>query len=192
MVKIKTYSFMLWYLKYLKEREMGMKGTGSITLRDEIYLNDAYKISDWLENEEITRFLSEGKDIGKEIRRTIMYTTCPVVTHLFCLNGNFYMIDLNDKSIGYLKLVPKGNGCEIVIVIGDSTMWNMGYGHKALKEALMEAFFKQRYESIVAKIMHGNNRSKRLFEKCGFEVSKITESLTNLELKISGFLKKVA
>ena len=43
----------------------------TVTLDDEIFLEDAYKIADWLENDVVTRYISEGKGVGREIKRTI-------------------------------------------------------------------------------------------------------------------------
>ena len=71
-----------------------------IELDDEIFLNDAYLMADWLENEEITRYITEGQDISQELRSFLRYTTCPILTHMFCNGGNFYMIKLNGRSIG--------------------------------------------------------------------------------------------
>lgn len=169
-----------------------MERLGIIELMDEIYLEDAYKIADWLENEEITQFLSEGKDISHEIRQALRYYTCPIVTHLFASNGNFYMIKLNGRSIGYLKLIPKPIGCEIVIVIGEKSMWNKGFGTKALNRALKEAFFEYRYEAVSAKIMFQNKASKHIFEKEGFNFLKKGNTCDILQIKLEEYLKKAA
>lgn len=165
---------------------------GNIGLRDEIYLEDAYKMADWLDNEDITKYLTEGSEISKEIRRTIKYMTCPIVTHLFCTGGNFYMITLDSRTIGYLKLVTKGKGCEVVIVIGDTNMWNHGFGTKALNLAMYEAFINLRYEFITAKIMFENASSRHLFEKQGFDYKQKGESCHILEMDLSQYLKKAA
>ncbi len=164
----------------------------TVTLDDEIFLEDAYKIADWLENDVVTRYISEGKGVGREIKRTIQYTTCPIVTHLFCNGGNFYMIKHNGRSVGYLKLVAKGDDCEIVLVIGDDGMWNRGIGTKALNLAAEEAFFRLRYEKIIAKIMEGNDSSRHIFEKAGYLYKKTSNEHHILEMDVMAFLKKAA
>ncbi len=164
-----------------------------IELDDEIFLKDAYQIADWLENEEITRYISEGRDISQEIRASLRYTTCPIVTHLFCNGGNFYLIKHNGRSIGYLKLVDKGAGqAEIVVVIGDSDMWNQGFGTKAVRLALGECFLRLRYETLVAKIMPGNDGSHHVFQKVGFERQAIAGKTAVYRLKLDQYLKLAA
>lgn len=163
-----------------------------VTLDEEIFLQDAYKISDWLDNENVTRFISEGPGVGKQIRDAIKYMTCPVVTHLFCTGGNFYIIKNNGRSVGYLKLVQKGNDCEIVIVIGDENIWNMGIGTKALKLAADEAFFKFRYDRMIAKIMDGNIGSEKIFNKIGFTKTDYRNRHSIYEMDVMTFLKKAA
>lgn len=141
----------------------------TIELDDEIFLNDAYLMADWLEQEEITRYITEGQDISREIRSFLRYTTCPILTHMFCNGGNFYMIKHNGRSIGYLKLVDKGNRqAEIVIVIGDPHMWNKGFGTRAVRLALHECFLTLRYEELTARILPGNEGSHHVFQKLGF------------------------
>ncbi len=181
---------MLWYLGMIFKGAIFLNSI--ITLEDEIFLEDAYKISDWLENDHVTKYISEGSGIGREIKKTIQYTTCPIVTHLFCNGGNFYMIKHNGRSVGYLKLIKKEADCEIVIVIGDDRMWNMGIGTKALKLAANEAFFNLRYEKMIAKIKEGNEGSKHIFEKTGFTVKEVRNSHHILEMEVMEFLKKAA
>lgn len=169
-----------------------MEKKGNIELRDEIYLEDAYKIAEWLDNEKITEYLTEGSEISREIRNTVKYNTCPVITHLFCSGGNFYMILNNGRPIGDLKLIRKGSGCEVVIVIGDTAMWNRGYGTEALKLALSEAFFRLRYDSVTAKIMFGNDSSSHIFEKAGFAPFESGKTCSVLKLRMEEFLKAAA
>lgn len=164
-----------------------------IELDDEIFLKDAYLMADWLDNEEITRYISEGKDISREIRASLRYTTCPIVTHLFCSGGNFYMIKANGRSIGYLKLVDKGNAqAEIVVVIGDAAMWNQGFGTRAVELALQECFLKLRYERLVAKIMPGNEGSHHVFRKAGFARIESATSTACYALELDQYLRLAA
>lgn len=169
-----------------------MERVGHITLREEVFLKDAYEIADWLENEEVTRYLTEGNETSREIRRSLMYTSCPVVTHMFCSSGKFFIIDMNGKAIGYSRLIPKSTGYEVVIVIGNQNMWNKGYGQKVLNEIMKEAFFNLRSEMIIAKIKHGNEHSRHLFEKFGFSVVHKSESCSVLNMRIEEFMKKAA
>lgn len=164
-----------------------------IELDDEIFLNDAYLMADWLDNEEITQYISEGHEISNEIRAALRYTTCPIVTHMFCSGGNFYLIKHNGRSIGYLKLVDKGNRlAEIVIVIGDKEMWNRGYGTRAVELALQECFFRLRYETLQANIMPGNEGSHHLFRKLGFTEETAKSGVARYLMKLEQYLKRAA
>ena len=164
-----------------------------IELDDEIFLNDAYLMADWLENEEITQYITEGQDISQELRSFLRYTTCPILTHMFCNGGNFYMIKLNGRSIGYLKLVDQGHGqAEIVIVIGDTTMWNHGFGTKAVKRAMEECFFNLRYERLIANILPGNQGSHHVFQKIGFKKMKSTTTTARYLMDLNQYLKLAA
>ena len=162
-------------------------------LDDEIFLNDAYLMADWLEHEDITRFISEGPEISNKIRSFLQYTTCPIVTHMFCNGGNFYMVKQNGRSIGYLKLVDKGNRvAEIVVVIGDEAMWNKGFGTAAVKLAMQECFFRLRYERLSAVIRHGNEGSHHVFSKAGFTVDCTLNSSIRYVLELDQYLKLAA
>ncbi|PKK40463.1 hypothetical protein ABB02_00247 [Clostridiaceae bacterium JG1575] len=164
-----------------------------IELDDEIFLKDAYLMAEWLEQERITRFISEGEDISDKIRKSLRYTSCPIVTHLFCNGGNFYMIKHNGRSIGYLKLVDKGNRkAEIVVVIGDRAMWNKGFGTEAVRLAMNECFFRLRYESLMAKIMVGNEGSHHVFQKVGFHYDGEIRGLSIYSMKLDSFLALAA
>lgn len=164
-----------------------------IELDDEIFLNDAYLMADWLENEDITRFISEGNEISAEIRASLRYTTCPIVTHMFCNGGNFYMVKHNGRSIGYLKLIDKGNRiAEIVVVIGDEAMWNQGFGTQAVKLAMAECFFNLRYESMTAVIRYENEGSHHVFRKAGFKAVRTLEASVRYLLELDQYLKLAA
>lgn len=164
-----------------------------IELDDEIFLNDAYSIADWLDNDEITRYISEGSEISQEIRAALRYTTCPIVTHLFCSNGNFYMVKHNGRSIGYLKLINKDNGqAELVVVIGDPMMWNKGFGTRAVELALKECFFRLRYRRLIAKIMTGNEGSHHVFRKAGFILTAQTERICAYSMELDHYLALAA
>ena len=169
-----------------------MERVGQIALREEVFLNDAFEMADWLDNEAVTKYLSEGSETARAIRQKFLYKSSPIVTHIFNMGGKFYIIDLNGKAIGYSKLVPKENGCEIVVVIGNEKMWNKGYGRKVLDKVMQEAFFTYRYETVTAKIMNGNDHSLHLFEKFGFTYEKTLNTCLLLKMNVEDYLKKAA
>ncbi|WP_312654445.1 GNAT family N-acetyltransferase [Proteiniclasticum sp.] len=163
-----------------------------ITLRQDIFSKDALKIADWLDDHEIIEHLNEHGETGNHIRALVKKTTLPVFNQVFNQRGAFYLICLKEESIGYVKFIPKKSGHEIVITIGKKELWGKGYGRKALKKALNEAFFILRYKKIDAKIKAQNIRSLCLFEHIGFDGTKVREDLHHLSMDIDTYLKKAA
>lgn len=163
-----------------------------ITLRQDIYENDALKIASWLDDGEITSFLNEEENISKRIRRLVDTSRMPVYNQVFNQKGLFYLICLQDDPIGYVKFISQAKGHEIVITIGEKTLWGQGYGKIALTKALSEAFFAQRFQKITAKIKLMNERSLSLFTHLGFDEVKSQEEILHLKMDLDTFLKKAA
>ena len=104
-------------------------GNKSVQLRQEVYRSDAWKIIDWLEDDEVSRYLNEDQNVTESIRQVINRVNLPILTPLFNQQGSFFIITLNEEEpIGFLKLVPKSESVEIVIVIGDKEKWGNGFG----------------------------------------------------------------
>ncbi|GAA0125090.1 MULTISPECIES: GNAT family protein [Clostridium] len=163
-----------------------------LELRQEVFKSDAIKILQWMEDEEITRYLNESPNVCSSIRNTLNSINLPVLTHLFNQNGSFYMITKKDESIGFLKLIPKGKAVEIVIVIGDKEKWGMGLGSNAIFQGLKEAFFYWRVDEVIAKINFENERSKRVFKKVGFDVDRELKKEIQYNMTMNKFLKIAA
>ncbi|MFH5837180.1 GNAT family N-acetyltransferase [Proteiniclasticum sp. C24MP] len=163
-----------------------------ITLRQDIFTEDALKIADWLEDHEIVAYLNEEDQISDQIRQMVNSSNLPIYNQIFNRRGLFYLICLHGESIGYVKFVPKKSGHEIVITIGDKGLWGQGYGKTALKKALSEAFFSLRYEKIDAKIKTMNKRSLFMFEHIGFETNTNSTDMHHLSMDMDTFLKIAA
>ncbi len=163
-----------------------------ISLRKDIYQTDALKIASWLEDEEITSFLNEKENISHSIRRLVDTSQMPVYNQVFNQKGLFFLICLEEESIGYVKFISKGQAHEIVIAIGEKDLWGQGYGKKALQKALSEAFFTLRLEQITAKIKLMNERSLTLFTHLGFDKEKVKDEMLHLKMDFKTFIKKAA
>ena len=163
-----------------------------ITLRQDIFIDDALKIADWLDDHEIIEHLNEHGEASNHIRALVKKSTLPIFNQIFNQRGTFYLICLDGESIGYEKFIPKKAGHEIVITIGDKELWGKGYGRRALKKALNEAFFSLRYKKINAKIKARNLRSLCLFEHIGFDEARVHEDLYHLSMDFDTYLKKAA
>lgn len=164
----------------------------NIKLDQEVYLSDAYKIIDWLSDEDINEHLNEDECAIQSIVNIINYTNMPVLTHLFNNKGSFFMIKNYGYSIGFLKLIPKPEGTEMVFAIGEKYLWGNGLGYAAVAKGLTEAFFELRAEKVIAKIKLSNHRSRRIFQKLGFKITKELSKEIEYSLYFSDFLKKAA
>ena len=91
-----------------------------VNLRQEVTRNDALMIMNWMENNEVVKYLNEDAHISSEIKQAIDRVNMYIMTHLFNREGSFFLINLSDdRPIGFLKLIRKINEAEMVIVIGD-------------------------------------------------------------------------
>ena len=140
-----------------------------ISLRPEITRADALTLIDWLEDEHVTRFLSDSSNVSRFIERVIGRVQLPILTHLFNQGGRFFMVcDRHDVPVGFVRLVKTGADCEMVVLIGDRDNWGRKLGASAVREAMKLAFFEMRAEKLVARIHPDNARSLKTFERCGF------------------------
>lgn len=148
-----------------------MERAASIFLRADITKKDAMNMIDWLNNENVTQFLNEDKNVVDGIYKLIKTTPEHLLTYHFNRYGRIFMVGKNnDESIGFVKFKQcEEKGCyEMVISIGHEEYWGKGYGTKAIREALKQAFFEWRANKVVALIDTQNIRSVRAFEKNGF------------------------
>ncbi|WP_053956749.1 GNAT family N-acetyltransferase [Inediibacterium massiliense] len=155
-----------------------------IKLRREVFKSDAWKIVDWLKDHEVTQYLNEKHNVNQSIQQMIHRINMPILTHLFNQNGSFFMITKDEKEpIGFLRLVPKKENVEIVVVIGERKEWGKGLGTNAIFEGLKQAFFNWRAKEVIAKINFKNKRSRKAFKKVGFTQDK--ELLKEIQYSIS-------
>lgn len=164
-----------------------------VQLRQEIYRSDAYRIIDWLEDDEVVRYLNENQNVCSSIRQVIDRVNMPILTHLFNDNGSFFIVTTNeDEPIGFLRLVPKGKNAEMVIVIGDKEKWGTGLGSNAIRQGLKHAFFYWRVDEVIAKINFKNERSIRVFNKVGFKEERLLQREIQYSMSVHEFLKLAA
>ncbi|MCW6125097.1 GNAT family N-acetyltransferase [Clostridium sporogenes] len=168
-------------------------GDNNIELRQEVFKADASIIANWLEDTEITQYLNEKQNVSKSIKDIMYRINMPILTHLFNQNGSFFMVTTSEKEpVGFLRLVPKNNIAEMVIVIGDKDKWGKGLGTNAILEGLKHAFFQWRVDEVVAKINFKNQRSRRVFRKIGFTEDKELAKEMQYSMSIKEFLQLVA
>ncbi len=148
-----------------------------VMLNQEVTKNDAIVIMNWMENQEVTKYLNEVSNISSEIRHAVERVNMSIMTHLFNRDGSFFLIhDEDQHPVGFLKLVRRANEAEMVIVIGDQNKWGQGLGKLSIRQGLNIAFFQWRIPRVIAKINKKNVRSMKAFERTGFIYEK---ELTN-------------
>jgi regulator of nucleoside diphosphate kinase len=161
-----------------------------VSLRPEITRTHALILMDWLEDERVTRHLSDSRSVSRFIAQAIDRTQMPILTHLFNQGGRFFMVyDRNDTPVGFVRLVKTGPACEIVLVIGNHDNWGRRLGTSTIREGLKLAFLDMRAESIVAKIHPNNTRSMKAFQRCGFHLKCETPALKSLSMTSGRYLQ---
>lgn len=80
-----------------------------ISLCPEITRADALTLMDWLEDEAVTRHLSDSRHVSRFIEQVIGRVQLPILTPLFNQGGRFFMAcDRHDVPVGFVRLVKTG------------------------------------------------------------------------------------
>lgn len=164
----------------------------NIQLRQEVFSDDAWRIIDWLEDDEVTRYLNEHHNVTNSIKQVLDRVNMPILTHLFNQNGSFFIVSMEEEPVGFLRLVSNHPEAEMVIVIGDRENWGKGLGTSAIFHGLKHAFFEWRVNKVIAKIKFQNERSIKVFKKAGFKYEKSLPKEVQYSISIDDFLKLAA
>jgi regulator of nucleoside diphosphate kinase len=147
-------------------------------------------LMDWLEDEDVTRYLSDSRHVSRFIEQVIGRVQLPILTHLFNQGGRFFMAyDRHDVPVGFVRLVKTGRDCEMVLVIGNRDNWGRKLGASAIREGMKLAFFDMRAEKLIAKINADNARSLKAFERCGFLLDSETPAMKSLVMNSERYLR---
>lgn len=161
-----------------------------ISLCPEITRNDAFMLMDWLEDEDVTRHLSDSRHVSRFIEQVVGRVQLPILTHLFNQGGRFFMAyDRDDVPVGFVRLVKTGPDCEMVLVIGNRDNWGRRLGASAIREGMKLAFFDMRAEKLIAKIHPENQRSVKAFQRCGFLLERQTASMQSFAMTAERYLR---
>ncbi|NLY43733.1 MAG: nucleoside diphosphate kinase regulator [Clostridiaceae bacterium] len=163
-----------------------------IFLRSEVTREDALKIIDWLQDNEVRKYLSDNQDVSESIRQVIDRVNLPVLTHLFNNKGRFYLVHSRDNNpVGFVRLVTKGDETEMVIVIGDRKNWGQRFGTSAIHESMKIAFFELRSSKLVAKIHKKSKRSILAFLNAGFTIERESLYMKYFSITMNEYLRLV-
>ena len=163
-----------------------------ISLCPEITRANALNLVDWLEDESVTRHLSDSRHVSRFIEQVLGRVRLPILTHLFNQGGRFFMAyDRHDVPVGFVRLIKTGPDCEIVLVIGDRDNWGRKLGASTLREGMKLAFFDMRAEKLIAKISTDNTRSLNAFLRCGFVLDSETPTLKTYAISSARYLQRL-
>ncbi len=161
-----------------------------ISLCPEITRSHALTLMDWLEDECVTRYLSDSRHVSQFIEQVVERVQLPILTHLFNQSGRFFMAcDRHDVPVGFVRLVRTGLDCEMVLVIGDRDNWGRKLGASAIREGMKLAFFEMRAERLIAIIHPDNVRSLNAFLRSGFLLENETSTMKFLALSSARYLR---
>lgn len=161
-----------------------------IALCPEITRANALDLMDWLDDEGVTRYLSDSRHVARHIEQVIGRVQLPVLTHLFNQGGRFFMAyDRHDKPVGFVRLVANGADCEIVLVIGQRDNWGRKLGASAIREGMKLAFFEMRAQQLTARIHAENVRSLKAFLRCGFVLQSETPTLKSFSISSQAYMR---
>lgn len=164
--------------------------TPFISLCPEITRANALTLMDWLEDEDITRYLSDSRHVSRLIEQVVGRVQLPILTHLFNQGGRFFMAcDQHDVPVGFVRLVKTGPDCEMVLVIGERDNWGRKLGASAIREGMKLAFFEMRAERLIAKIHPDNLRSLNAFLRSGFVPESETPAMKSLVMSSARYLR---
>lgn len=154
-----------------------------VSLCPEITRSDALTLMDWLEDECVTRHLSDSRHVSRSIEQAIGRVQLPILTHVFNQGGRFFMAcDRDDVPVGFVRLVKTGPDCEIVLAIGRRNSWGRRLGAGAVREGMKIAFLEMRAERLIARIHPDNARSLKLFQGCGFQLESQTPAMKSFAM----------
>src|SRR5574343_716867 len=106
---------------------------------------------DWLEDEDVTRYLRDSRHVSRFIEQVIGRSQLPILTHLFNQGGRFFMAyDRDDVPVGFVRLVKSGTDCEMVLVIGNRDNWGRKLGASTLREGMELALFDRPGGRLIA------------------------------------------
>lgn len=163
-----------------------------VSLCSEITRTDALALMDWLEDECVTRYLSDSRHVSRFIEQVLGRVRLPILTPLFNQGGRFFMAyDRHDARVGFVRLVRTGADCEMVLVIGNRNDWGRRLGAAAIREAMKLAFLDMRAERLIARIHPDNVRSLKAFERCGFLPDSHTPALTSYALTSARYRQRL-
>ena len=171
-----------------------MKKAASIFLRSDVTKHDIERLSRWMEQREVTRYLNESAQISRALTELSAEVPEPLLGQRLAAGGRFYFVSLRClRPIGFISLrrMRTCGDWEIVAAIGEPALWGAGYGARALRLALQEAFVPRdtHIQRLYATIHRENTRSLRLFLHAGFVSAGETGTCMRLSMTRDAYFR---
>ncbi|MPM71215.1 hypothetical protein SDC9_118178 [bioreactor metagenome] len=148
-----------------------MERAPSIFLHPDIDRPRTSRLIGWLENPAVMRYLNEEQGISSRLRKVAERTDPVFLACQLNRQGRFFFVcrEGHSEPIGFVRLaeLKKHDAYELVVAIGQQTLWGRGYGTQAICRCLETAFFDRRANTVAANVHRDNLRSLRAVEKAG-------------------------
>lgn len=167
-----------FYLILQERSVVWMKGP-FVFLCPEITRSSALTLMNWMEDEELTKFLTDTQDVSRDIENVLNRVQLPILTHFFNQNGRFFMA------------YKENNEAEIVIAIGEKSNWGQKLGSCTIRESLKVAFFEMRSEKLIAKIDKRNIRSIKAFIGEGFKSEELSSNIHSYSMTMEDYISSI-
>ena len=152
------------------------KMTGKKCYLSPIDENDAEKFTEWLNDLEVTQYLSAIYP------RVINVQNEKGTLEKLAKDHNYSIIDIKSNELlgncGFPKIDSLNQTGEAGIFIGNKNFWNKGYGTEALILLVDFGFKALNLHNISLRVVSFNPRAIKVYEKIGFRIiGKIRESI---------------
>ena len=80
-----------------------------IFLCPEITRENALTLMKWMQDEEVTKYLTDTQDVSEDIKNVVNRVQLPVLTHFFNQNGRFFMAyNKKNETLGFFRQATNG------------------------------------------------------------------------------------
>ena len=132
-----------------------------------ISLDDADKYTEWLNDNEISQYLSlYPVMISLQVEKDVLLTISK--------DHNYAIIDLQTNELigncGYMDIDNINKTAEVGIFIGNKEFLDKGYGREALTLLVTYGFNALNFRNIMLEVYSFNKRAIKCYENIGFKI----------------------
>ena len=128
---------------------------------------DAEKFTEWLNDLELTTYLSNYSNM-------LTLETEKALLEKLSKDHNYSIVDISTNNLigatGFMELDHINQTGEAGIFIGDKNYWNKGYGTEAFQLLLDYGFKALNLHNVLLRVNSFNERAIKTYEKVGFKL----------------------